>query len=94
MTVFLSSHLLFEVEQLCDHVTIISNGSMLVSDTPENISHKLGPAMMHIELVDLSSNVIAAVKKLSFVTGTWKTDQTLLVQVNTYTDVRAQVSQL
>jgi len=67
---------------------------MLVSDTPENISHKLGPAMMHIELVDLSSNVIAAVKKLSFVTGTWKTDQTLLVQVNTYTDVRAQVSQL
>ena len=93
MTVFLSSHLLFEVEQLCDHVTIINNGSMLVSDTPENISHQLGPAMIHIELVDLSAAVIAAVKKLSFVSGTWKNGNTLLVQVNTYDDIRAQVSQ-
>ena len=93
MTVFLSSHLLFEVEQLCDHVTIINTGSMLVSDTPENISHQLGPAMIHIELVDLSAAVIAAVKKLSFVSGTWKTGNTLLVQVNTYNDIRAQVSQ-
>jgi len=93
MTVFLSSHLLFEVEQLCDHVTIINNGTMLVSDTPQNISHQLGPAMMHIELVDLSAPVIAAVKSLGFVSGTWKTDNTLLVQVNTYNDVRAHVSQ-
>ena len=93
MTVFLSSHLLFEVEQLCDHVTIINNGTMLVSDTPQNISHQLGPAMMHIELVELSAPVIAAVKSLGLVSGTWKTDNTLLVQVNTYNDVRAQVSQ-
>ena len=92
-TVFLSSHLLFEVEQLCDHVTIINMGSMLVSDTPENISHQLGPAMIHIELVDLSAAVIAAVKKLSFVSGTWRTGNTLLVQVNTYNDIRPQVSQ-
>jgi len=93
MTVFLSSHLLFEVEQLCDHVTIINTGSMLVSDTPQNISHQLGPAMMHIELVDISAPVIAAVKQLPFVSGTWKTENTLIVQVNTYNDVRAQVSQ-
>jgi len=92
-TVFLSSHLLFEVEQLCDHVTIINNGSMLVSDTPENISHQLGPAVINIELVDLSAEVIAAVKKLSFVSGTWRTGNTLIVQVNTYDDIRAQISQ-
>ena len=89
----MSSHLLFEVEQLCDHVTIINMGSMLVSDTPENISHQLGPAVIHIELVDLSAAVIAAVKELSFVSGTWRTGNTLLVQVNTYNDIRAQVSQ-
>jgi len=92
-TVFLSSHLLFEVEQLCDHVTIINNGSMLVSDTPENISHQLGPAVINIELVDLSAEVIAAAKKLSFVSGTWRTGNTLIVQVNTYDDIRAQISQ-
>jgi ABC-2 type transport system ATP-binding protein len=93
MTVFLSSHLLNEVEQLCDHITIINSGALLVSDTPQNISHKLGPAMVHIELVDLSPAAIAAVKNLGFVSGTWRTGNTLLVQVDTYSDIRAQVSQ-
>jgi ABC-2 type transport system ATP-binding protein len=92
MTVFLSSHLLFEVEQICDHVTIINKGSLLASDTPQNISSQIGPAIMHIELSDLSDAVIAAVKKLPFVTGTWKTGNTFLIQVNTNDDVRAQVS--
>ena len=81
------------MEQLCDHVTIINNGSLLVSGTPGDISHQLGPAVMHIELVSLTPAVIAAVKALNFVTGTWKTEETLLVQVNTYSDVRAEVSQ-
>ena len=76
MTVFLSSHLLFEVEQLCDHVTIVNMGSIVASDRLENISHQLGPAMIHIELVDLSAGVIAAVKSLPFVSGTWRTGNT------------------
>jgi ABC-2 type transport system ATP-binding protein len=92
MTVFLSSHLLFEVEQICDHVTIVNKGSMLASDTLQNVSNQLGPAVIHIELVDLSAAVIAAVKSLGFVSGTWKTGNTLLVQVNTYSDIREQVS--
>jgi ABC-2 type transport system ATP-binding protein len=92
VTVFLSSHLLFEVEQICDHVTIINKGSVLSSDTLQNISGALGPAMMHIELANLSNEVIAAVKKLPFVSGTWKTGSTLYIQVTTYDDVRAQVS--
>jgi len=93
ITVFLSSHLLFEVEQICDHVTIINNGSMLASDTLPNVSNQLGPSMIHIEIADLSAAVIAAVKNLSFVSGTWRTGNTLLVQVNTYNDIRANVSQ-
>ena len=92
MTVFLSSHLLFEVEQICDHVTIVNKGSMLASDTLQNVSNQLGPAVIHIDLVDLSAAVIAAVKSLRFVSGTWKTGNTLLVQVNTYNDIREQVS--
>lgn len=93
MTVFLSSHLLFEVQQFCDHVTIINKGNMLASDTLQNVSGQLGPSMIHIDLVNLSSGVIDSVKKLPFVSGTWRTGNTLLIQVNTYDDVRAQVSQ-
>jgi ABC-2 type transport system ATP-binding protein len=93
MTVFLSSHLLFEVEQICDHVTIINKGSVLASDTLQNVSSLISESpMIHIELVELSNAVIAAVKKLPFVSGTWKTGNTLLIQVSTRDDVRAQVS--
>ena len=93
ITVFLSSHLLFEVEQICDHVTIINKGLMLASDTLQNVSGLISESpMLHIELADLTEGVIAAVKKLPYVTGTWKTANTLIIQVNTREDVRAQVS--
>ena len=94
MTVFVSSHLLFEVEQICTHVTIINKGSLLVSDTLQNVSSMLsGPAMIHIELAKLSDAVIAAVKKLPFVSGVWRTGNNLSIQVATHDDVRAEVSQ-
>ena len=93
ITVFLSSHLLFEVEQICDHVTIINKGLMLASDTLQNVSGLISESpMIHIEFADLSDSVIAAVKRLPYITGTWKTGNTLIVQVNTREDVRAQVS--
>ena len=93
ITVFLSSHLLFEVEQICDHDTIINKGLMLASDTLQNVSGMISESpMIHVELTDLSDAVISAVKKLPFVSGTWKTANTLIIQVNTREDVRAQVS--
>jgi len=93
MTVFLSSHLLFEVEQICDHVTIINKGSVLASDTLQNVSSMLsGPAMIHIELAILSDAVIAAIKMLPFVGGVWKTGTTLSIEVKSHDDVRAQLS--
>lgn len=36
-TVILSSHILTEVNQVCDHVMIIANGHLVASDTPENL---------------------------------------------------------
>jgi ABC-2 type transport system ATP-binding protein len=93
MTVFLSSHLLFEVEQICDHVTIINRGTVLASDTIQNISGTIKePAMIHIELAHVTNAVIAAVKKLPFVSGVWKTGSTLYIQITIHTDVRAEVS--
>ena len=92
-TVFLSSHLLFEVEQVCDHVTIINRGSILASGTLQDVQGTIAQSpMIHVELADWSADVVAAVKKLPYVSGTWKTGNTLLIQVNTRDDVRATVS--
>lgn len=36
-TVILSSHILAEVREVCDHILIISQGRLVASDTPENL---------------------------------------------------------
>jgi ABC-2 type transport system ATP-binding protein len=93
MTIFLSSHLLFEVEQICDNVTIINRGSMLASDTLQNVSGMLaGPAMIKIELAKLSDAVVSAVKKLPFISDVLQAGTTLRIQPKTHDDVRALVS--
>lgn len=43
-TVILSSHILAEVREVCDHILIISKGKLVASDTPENLEKMLGDA--------------------------------------------------
>jgi ABC-2 type transport system ATP-binding protein len=94
MTVFVSSHLLFEVEQICTDVTIINRGAALVSDSLQNVSGLLsGPALLHVEVAKMSRNVVGAVKSLPFVSNVVQTGSTLRIQITTHEDVRAQVSQ-
>jgi len=94
ITVFISSHLLFEVEQICSHVTIINRGASLVSDTLQNVSGMLaGPAILHAEVAKMSNTIVSAVKILPFVSDLLQTSNTLRIQLTTREDVRAQVSQ-
>jgi ABC-2 type transport system ATP-binding protein len=93
-TVFVSSHLLFEVEQICTDVTIINRGTALVSDTLQKVSGMLsGPSMLHVEVAKASNSVVSAVKKLPFVSSVVQTGNTLRIQMATREDMRAQVSQ-
>lgn len=41
-TVILSSHILAEVQEMCDHIMIISKGKLVASDTPENLEKLMG----------------------------------------------------
>lgn len=94
VTVFLSSHLLHEVEQVCTHVTIINKGVAVASGTLKQISAKFrGPVTIETEVDKLSKAVIKKVKELPFVTDVSKDGKKLLVEVKTRDDVRSQVSQ-
>jgi ABC-2 type transport system ATP-binding protein len=94
MTVFVSSHLLFEVEQVCTHVTIINRGNKLVSDTLQNVSGMItGPAAIHVEVANLSAAVVEAVKALPFVSDVAFDGNKLRIRLTSHDDVRAQVSQ-
>jgi ABC-2 type transport system ATP-binding protein len=94
MTVFISSHLLFEVEQICSHVTIINRGASLVSDTLQNVSSMLsGPATLQVEVAKLSDAIVEALKNLPFVSNVSQSGNTLSIELKTRDDVRPQVSQ-
>lgn len=50
-TVFLSTHILPEVEMICDRVTIIDQGRIVAVDSPENLRQRIsGGQAMHVEL--------------------------------------------
>ncbi len=94
VTVFLSSHLLHEVEQVCTHVTIINKGVEVASGTLKQISAKFrGPVTIGAEVDKLSKAVIKKVKELPFVADVSRDGKKLLVEVKTRDDVRSQVSQ-
>ncbi len=94
MTVFVSSHLLFEVEQICTHVTIINRGEALVSDTLQNVSGMIsGPAIMQVEVVNVSEAVVSVIKGLPYVKDVSRNGNMLNIVLTTRDDVRAPVSQ-
>jgi ABC-2 type transport system ATP-binding protein len=94
MTVFLSSHLLFEVQQVCSHVTIINKGVALVSDTIQNVEQKIkGPIIMQIEVTKLTQPIVENLKKLAFVTDVKTEGNKLEFSFETNEDVRPQVSE-
>ena len=94
VTVFISSHLLFEVEQICSHVTIIHRGVSLVSDTLQNVSSKFsGPTILQVEVAKLSDVTIQKVKELPFVSNVSEDGNTLIIELKTRDDVRSQISE-
>lgn len=49
-TVILSSHILAEVREVCDHIMIISGGRLVASDTPEKLESLMsGKGQMELE---------------------------------------------
>lgn len=91
-TVFFSSHLLAEVQQVCDHVTVIHLGVMRYSGTLEDIASKVtAKRTLVIELDKPVDGVLAALKTLNF--GTVEANMsTYTIHLDTRSDIRAEVS--
>lgn len=73
-TVILSSHILPEVSAVCDRVIIIDKGKIVASDTPENLSRRIGdssklflrvagPEKQVVKLLDNISGVKQAINQ-------------------------------
>ena len=64
-TVLLSSHILSEVNAVCDKVLIMSHGKLVACDTPENLTaHAAGHAALRITVLGTQEAVQAALSPL------------------------------
>ena len=91
-TVFFSSHLLAEVQQICDHVTIINNGLTLFSGTLEDIATVARPSRrLVLEVQKASDSILQALKALPFATVETR-DNVYTLHLNTKNDLTADIS--
>jgi ABC-2 type transport system ATP-binding protein len=94
-TVFLSSHLLHEVQQICSHVTIINRGISIASGTLAEVTNKLTTTpILYVEVIGLHNALVDALHALTCVANVQREGQHLTITLNTSEDVRSQISQL
>jgi ABC-type multidrug transport system ATPase subunit len=93
-TIFVSSHLLSEVEKICDRVAIINKGSLLAEDTMENLVSKIAREKeIVIELEHVDEGLSDEIRKLRFVHDVSVEGSKLAVKVPREGDYRKQVSE-
>ncbi|MBQ4094216.1 MAG: ATP-binding cassette domain-containing protein [Oscillospiraceae bacterium] len=64
-TVILSSHILSEIEAVCDRVLVIDHGRLIADDTPGNLSKNLsGDATVHVRAIGDEQAMFAALSAI------------------------------
>ena len=93
-TIFISSHLLSEVERLCGKVGIINKGRLLAEDTMDNLRKRLTDvAELEIELTEAKKEIIDTLAAFDFIKGLKREKNLLTIKVKADKDYRAQISE-
>jgi len=92
-TVFISSHLLSEVEKLCSKVAIINKGKLLAEDSMDNLRRKLTDfVQIEVELTEVSKDILDTLRSLDFIKEIHQEKNVLTIKVTTDKDHRADIS--
>ncbi len=95
ITIFLSSHNLLEVQEICTHVGILDKGKLITESTIEKIRHLESNGVITIGVYNLSPEIISFVESLNFVVKTeTKTENILEIFVNSKIDVKPEINKL
>lgn len=92
-TVFISSHLLSEVERVCDRVAIMNGGHLLVEETMTGIRKKLSKeATVEVEVNEVGEQILGAVSNLSFVREVFRRGNVISLKVESEDRIREKIS--
>ena len=84
MSIFISSHVLSEVEQMCDRVTIINKGKIILTDTVQNVKNWFSSST-NLYVIDTNSNetFLSVIKRLEMITNAWIDEKEKKIYINT-----------
>ena len=93
MSVFVSSHILSEIEQMCEKVTMINKGKIIISDTIKNIK-EIHTESANIFILDTNSNenFIQLLKEKDYITRVWINDENGKIYIIPSNNERFQLS--
>jgi len=91
-TIFISSHLLSEVEKICDRVGIVNKGVLLAEDKMEDLKIRLSRKVdIEIELKKVTAEIVKALSSLDFVNKVTQEENLLVIKVKTDRDHRDEI---
>ena len=94
-TVFVSSHLLSEVEKLCHKVGIINKGTLLVEATMDEIKKRLVDVTeLTVELSEVDPEIMRSLASLHFVRNVRQDGNRINIRVLSDRDYRADISRM
>lgn len=92
-TIFISSHILSEVERIADRVGILHKGSLLVEGSVESLIQQASEhTIIEVELSESNADLGKTLKKMPFVINVETRDNRLFIETNSNRDRRAEVS--
>lgn len=87
-TILISTHHLVEIEEYCDRVAIISNGKILVSDTPSNIKKKYQKKILvEVLLSNWQEKIYKELLTIDFISDITFSSNTLMYETDNFEKV-------
>ena len=74
-TVIFSTHILSEVDSLCDHVMVLSDGKLLANDTPENLLSEVNAKQRLTMVIKGSSTAAERIIKAAEGIESWRIER-------------------
>ena len=93
ITILLSSHLLHQVQQICDHVGIMFEGRMITQGSIEDLEKERGQKwIIEIEVKDMTEQLIEELANLRGVKGIERREDHIVVECDR--DIRPDISSI
>jgi ABC-2 type transport system ATP-binding protein len=91
-TIFLASHMLYEVQEVCDSVALIDKGKLLAYDRIENLERVFKAGRIYVELLQpLTPETVAKIEKLQSVRAVAQEERGLTISFEGNEADRAQL---